>query len=403
MEFIQNDSDHIASTLVSNRVMRRSVLLSSMLVPMLLVALGACNKGKKDKTTPKNKSTGTVTVEDTKLMGDGEDIPDAPKGTGDSGTEGDGGKAETDGDGKTADAGDKPAEPEPPKIEPPDLDVGAAGQAQAVRKHLDTARNALSGSSKDPNLALREARSALSADAANIDAVVLMAHAYYHKRLYDTAEVMLDMLFKARKKAKNHAGVYYVYGLLYDATKRPEAAVLAYEKAVEYRSGYKSAMVNLGVHYIRNHKFAEAIGIYEQLTGSLGLQNATTWTNLGSAYRGRSGNYEDRGKQVEYLHKAETAYKRALSYDKNYANVYYNLGLLYLDADPYPLSDGKAMDTLKRLERSKTYFEEYRGMSGANQDLVNNRTKQVSKLIKRETKRRKRAEKKKNDKNDDDW
>ena len=378
---------------------------------VFLLALGACKKNDKGKTTPK-KSSGTVTTEGTKLMGDGAEVPDAKGGDG-SGTDGASGKDGAEpGDkdaGKDAQAGkdgDGKDEPEAPKIEPPDLDSGAASAAQNVAKHLDTARKALSGPNKDPDKALREARAVLVDDAANVDAVVLMAHAYHHKRLHDTAEVMLDMLFKNRKKAKTNPGVYYVYGLIYDHTNRPEQAMAAYKKAVEFRPDYRSALINLGVHYLRNHLFTDAIATYEKLTGPLGVKNEVTWTNLGSAYRGHTGDYaSDSPKRVEYLRKAETSYKRAISASKNYGNVYYNLGLMYLDADPFPMPDGSAMDKLKRLERAKTYFEEYRSSSGADLDLVDDRTKQVNKLIKRETKRRKRAEKKKKkkDSGDDDW
>jgi tetratricopeptide (TPR) repeat protein len=384
--------------------------LVTRFVPMFAAALllmmpAACKKNDKGKTTPKG-STGTVTTEDTKLMGDGGDIPDA-KGDG-SGNES---KTDDSGDagGKEADgtSGAEVPQPELPKIEPPDLDIGAEAQAQSVAKHLDAARLALSGPKKDPDLALREAQAALTADAANVDAVVLMAHANYHKRLYDTAEIMLDMLFKSRKKAKTTPGVYYVYGLIYDRTDKPEKALVAYQKAIELDPEYRSALINLGVHHLRNHAFDDAIAIYEKLTGTYKMQTAPLWTNLGSSHRGHSGDYPaGSDKRVEQLRKAETAYKRALSADRNYGNVYYNLGLLYLDAEPFPMPDGSAMDLIKRLERAKTYFEEYRTMSGADIELVEERLKHVNKLINRETKRRKREETKaKKTKKDggDDW
>lgn len=388
-------------------VLMSVVRTSTIIAAALSLALVACKKDDKSETTPKKTSSGTVTTEDTKLMGDGTDVPDA-KGTPDS-KDGKGGKdgaehAKGEPDGKP-DGADK--KPDAPTIKAPDLDVGAAAQAQSVAKHLETARTALTGPGKDPDRALREARAALTADSTNIDAVVLMAHAYYAKRLYDTAEVMLDMVLKARKKAKNHPGVYHVYGLIYDQTKRPELAMAAYQKAVERRPNFKSALINLGVHYLRNRSFNEAITTYEKLTNQLNVKTPTTWTNLGSAYRGHSGDYPpESSERTKYLHKAEASYKRALGLAKSYANAYYNLGLLYLDAQPFPMPDGAPMDKLKRLERSKTYFEEYRSMSGADLDLVDSRTKQVNKLIKRETKRRKREEKKKKKKksgDDDDW
>ncbi len=398
--------DRVSVERVSCAVVRPAVTI----LAALLLALGACgSKSKKSKTTP--GSSGSVATEDTKLMGDGTPVGDGAAGDGKgdkaAGGDGKGDKAAGDGKGDTT-ADGKPKKPEPPKIEPPDLDVSAAAQTQRVKKHLEVARNALRGTKKDPDLAIREAKAALAVDAGSVDAVVLIAHAYYTKRLYDTAEVMLDMMYKDRKSAKSNATVFYVYGLIYDRTDRPERALLAYQTALKLRRDYKSALVNIGVHHLRKHKYQDAIAVYEKLTNKMGVNNATTWTNLGSAYRGRSGDYgADSSRRMELLRQAETAYKRALTIKKDYANVYYNLGLLYLDADPFPNPDGSKMDKLKRLERSKTYFDEYQNMSGADIDLVARRSKQVKKLIKRETKRRKREankkKKKKKKNSDDDW
>ena len=411
------NSSHYSDPNRTSRVLMTVVRTSFIISASFLLALGACKKNDKSETTPKKASSGTVTTEGTKLMGDGSDVPDPDGKSGETGTSDKAGDEQAQKDGSATGKGGKggnggkdgkDGKDEPPKIQAPDLDVGAAAQAQSVAKHLDTARKALIGTNADPEVALREARSALESDSANIDAVVLMAHAYYAKRLYDTAEVMLDMMLKSRKKAKDHPGVYHVYGLIYDQTKRPELAMAAYQQAVERRPKFKSALINLGVHHLRNRSFTDAISVYEQLTRDLSVKTPATWTNLGSAYRGHSGDYPpESGQRTTFLHKAEASYKRALGLTKSYGNAYYNLGLLYLDAQPYPMPDGKAMDKLKRLERSKTYFEEYRSVSGADLDLVDSRTKQVNKLIKRETKRRKREEKKKKKKkksgDDDGW
>src|SRR6185369_3212706 len=113
---------------------------------------------------------------------------------------------------------------------------------------------------------------------------------YYHKKLYDTAELALDDLFK-RETAKHNANVYYVYGLVYDHTNRPEQAVLAYRKAVELNPNFASALVNLGVHQLENKQYGEAQTTFEKLTKEMGRNDAVTLTSLGSAYRGRSGDY----------------------------------------------------------------------------------------------------------------
>lgn len=398
-------------------------LVAAVFALAIALTVGGAACGGKDKNeTNKPGSSGTVTTEktgETETM-DGDDDPVAPwengsSGSGSSKTSDDEGKSSDKGDGTSGDGGDGTSgdggdgavagkdgaqTDEPPPIQPPDLDLSAADQKERVTGHLRNAWRALRGGSKDPDLAIREARLALAADATNIDAIVVIAHAYYTKRLYDTAEVVLDMTFKERRAAKTNPGIYHVYGLIYDRTDRPERAFLAYQKAVELAPGYKSALVNLGTHYLRNKNYDRAQTVYEKLTGELKVQSAITWTNLGSSYRGNAANYPaESPRRGELLRKAEVAYKRALDADGKYANVYYNLGLLYYDADPFPGPGGQPLDKLERLERAKTYFDEYRVMSGADVDLVNRRTKDVAKLIKREKKKRERA--KKGD--DDDW
>jgi tetratricopeptide (TPR) repeat protein len=280
--------------------------------------------------------------------------------------------------------------PPPPKIKPPDLDLPAADQARRVEGQLVMARRALTATTPDPDRALEAARAALEIDATSIDAVALMAHAYHAKGFDDTAEVMLDMLYRERERARQHAGVFYVYGLIYDATDRADRAMSAHYQAVQLDPKHLGAMTNLGAHYLRKKMFAEATLVFEKLTGELGSKSAVVWTNLGSSYRGRAAEFPAGSPNRDaFLREAETAFKRAMSSDRGYPNTYYNLGLLYLDADPFP-GASSPMDTLQRLGQARTYFEEYGRSRGADRDLMNERIKDVDKLIKREKKRQKR-------------
>ncbi len=281
--------------------------------------------------------------------------------------------------------------PAPPKIKPPDLDLPAADQARRVESQLTMGRRALGATPPDPDRAIEAARAALEIDTTSIDAVAVMAHAYHAKGFQDTAEVMLDMLYRERERARQSPAVFFVYGLVYDATDRPERALAAYYQAVQIEPTHQGALTNLGAHYLRKKMFAEATLIFEKLSGELGVRSAVVWTNLGSAYRGRASDYPvGMPNRDAFLREAETAFKRAMSHDRSYANIYYNLGLLYLDADPFPGPSGP-MDALQRLGQARTYFEEYGRQRGADRDLMNERIKDVDKLIKREKKRQKRG------------
>jgi tetratricopeptide (TPR) repeat protein len=274
----------------------------------------------------------------------------------------------------------------------PNHDPDPAQAKTQVDQHLAQAKQALSQPTPDADGALRAAREALKIDASSVDAAAYVGFAYYHKKQYDTAELVLDELFK-RPTAKQNATVYYVYGLVYDKTNRPEQAVLAYRKAVEINPSHSSAQTNLGVHQLRNKQYAEAQTTFERLTKEMGKSDAVTLTSLGSAYRGRSADYPPGApERRQFILAAEASYKRALSVNPNYGPAYFNLGLLYLDADPFP-SGGGALDTMQRLNAAKGFFDQYKNMPGVDIKLYDERMKDVGKLIKREESRRKKASK----------
>jgi tetratricopeptide (TPR) repeat protein len=364
--------------------MHRLAHLTSALAVVLGLGAGLTACGGKDKKAPAAPGAAEPGQEG---MNDGDP-------TGDPGSPGQPG-AEPGEPGADGQAGTEPgAEPEAPPIVAPNLDPDPAQAKTQVDEHLKRGNAALQTGSLDPDKAIAEAKAALAIDATSVDAVVVMAHGYYHKKLYDTAEVILDMLFKERAAAKNNAGVYFVYGLVYDKINEPQKARVAYEKAVELEPSHLSALTNLGTHQLANKQYRDAVRTYEKVSRE--RQTAAVFNALGSAYRGQSADYDPgAGDRANLLRKADTAYKRAIQADRNFGQAYYNLGLLYLDADPYPGEGGAPMDTLLRLQQAKKYFDDYKSMPGANTTLHAERTKDVDKLIKREEKARKKNAKEK--------
>jgi len=365
-------------------------------VVCLVACLGACGGGdKKEKTTPDKVKAG-----DSQSMNDFGDPADSanpngaghatapgaaqgPGGTGRSGSDAAGGAADAGG----ANRAGGPEMAATPVVSMPNYDPDPGQARSQVDQHLQVARTALSHAMPDAETALREARLALEIDAANVDAAAMVAFAYYHKRLYDTAELVLDDLFK-REAAKQNANVYYVYGLVYDHTNRPEQAVLSFKKAVELNPGHASALVNLGVHQLQNSQYGEALQTFDRLVRQFGRSDVVTLTSLGSAYRGRAADYPATSPEHDdNVRRAEAAYKRALQASSNYGPAYYNLGLLYLDNDPFP----GLSDQLLRLNTSKSYFDQYKNMPGVDMKLYDDRMKDVTKAIKRVEKQQKRG------------
>ena len=379
------------------RPMGRLVRLGLVLLALGAGATACGGKDKKKPTTPTGDKTGGGS--DAEGMKDG-DVPDGEGGVANNRGGGGGGDGAgvgdklpgTEGQG-TEGSGGGTDEPAAPEIKPPNLDISPEQARTEVDRHLRAAKGMLGQKTPDPDGAIREAQAALAVDGTSIDAIVTIAHANYHKRLYDTAEVILDGLLERRPTSQQNPYLYYVYGLVYDKMGEAPRAFAAYRQAVKLSPSYVAALINLGVHQLTNKQYADAVATYEKLTGDLDKSDAATWSSLGSAYRGMSGDYDPGSPQRDqWLAKAESAYKRSQAADRNYGPAYYNLGLLYLDADPFPTDSGP-MDTLARLNRAKTYFDEYKNMPGVDMKLYDERTKDVTKLIKREEKKRAKSKK----------
>ena len=85
---------------------------------------------------------------------------------------------------------------------------------------------------------------------------------------------------------------------------------------------------------------------------------------------------------------AESAaiYRALLASYPRWVNAHYNLGLLYLDTEPYP----GISDDLVRLNAAKGFFEQYKNMPGVDIKLYDSRMKDVDKMIKRVQKQQKK-------------
>jgi tetratricopeptide (TPR) repeat protein len=360
----------------STNVTRHMTRILGALLLSFAVACGG--GGKKEPTTP-GKGSGS---DDQSMKDNGDPTDPGGSSGGTGGTGGNTGGTGGTGGGTDPGAGPDPANPTPEPevvVTMPNYDPDPAQAKTQVDAHLTIARQALSGTTPDADTALKEARLALAIDAASVDAAAMVALAYFHKRLYDTAELVLDDTYK-RPSAQGNANINYVYGLVYDVTNRPDRAKLAYQKAVSIDPNHASALTNLGVHQLKNGQYDEAQRTFERLTREFRKADAITLTSLGSAYRGRSADYPTgSGDRDNLVRSAEAQYKKALQANASYGPAYYNLGLLYLDNDPYP---GVA-DPLARISAAKSYFDQYKNMSGVDMKLYDERMKDVSKAQKK--------------------
>lgn len=399
--------DRPARSRVPTPVTRLSYLATAL---VLALGLGAgCNRDKKESTTPTAGGEQVGGVPDLDDRGQGPDDVDLPDGTGSP----DGGPVaggEPDAQEPGDEPGDEPGEPAAEARQvPPNLDMPEAERKATVKTQLSQARAALSGSKKDTDAAVRAAKAALSADALNVEAVAILGLAYYHSGWIETAEETLETVFTPRDltssdpvrrevakdlqaRARKNADIYYVYGLIYDSRDDGARAQLAYEAAVQNNPRHASALTNLGRVYLENDLDAQAVEVYTKLFNDLGVKTALVYNNLGAAYRGRAFDFRnDPDRYKQYLKLAEEGFKRAVQTDKGYGPAYFNLAVLYMDADGMPGANGQPLDTLARLKMAETYFDQYRKMPGANLAKVDDLTKTLGRAIKREQRARDRA------------
>jgi Tfp pilus assembly protein PilF len=356
--------------------MRLGALLFALLAGAALAACGGKSKG--DATGPGGPGGGGGGAAGDEATAGAAGAPGGDPGG--SGGEGGGGEGGGGGGGTAGGA---------PDVRPPGLDLAPAEKKRRVSEHVKRGLDAIEKSG-NPDFAVTEAKAALAVDETSVDAMVLLAHAYYVKGYVDLVE---DVCGKALERGgAKHKKLHFLMGLVHEKNDHPDKAMASYRKATELDPSYRPALMNLGVHLLGAKRFREAATLYEKLTGSLSYQGAASLTNLGSAYRGWSAEFTtaDPAKRNQLLLKAEATYKKALALDQNYGHAYYNLGLLFLDADPFPAGKDD-MDPLQRLQRAKGYFDQYRRLPGANQKLADEQVSVAQKLIDKEERARKKA------------
>jgi tetratricopeptide (TPR) repeat protein len=254
------------------------------------------------------------------------------------------------------------AEPEPIKKEPPKppgQDLPAEERERIIKSRL--ALGAEAEKRKDADGMVREAMGVLDVEETNVDAMILLAHGYYLKGNLDKTEAVLTEGLK-QEAALKRGKLWMLFGLVYDKTDREDQALVAYTKATESNPNYAAAWTNRGVIMQKRKVFAGdggAVACFEKALNLTGRNKvAKLHLHLGAAYRGLST--DQPAQRDKLLRDAENELKAAITLDPNYAAAYFNLALLYFDADPFP-----GLEKLNRLSTAMRYMNEYKRVMGA--------------------------------------
>ncbi len=331
---------------------------------------GSGAKAKQDPTTPESSGEvtyGTLPDKDSKAGTDKPALPDPSDAV-----------AEAPAEQPEA----EPAVPvEPPK--PPGEDLSDEEKQQRVTRHLAEARQHLRQKNADGMISA--ALATLDVDQTSVEAMILLGHGYFLKGWDDKSRAVLEEALRRQPDlAGNDAKLWMIFGLLMSRAGREEESLQLYGRATEKNPDYTEAWINRGVIYLRRNAFlyvenGETIGALPSFERANGLQlgaamtdddragcrckQAATCAHLGAAYRGvssLSGQPRD-----ELLVRAERCFKNAMTVRSDYAPAYYDAGLLYLDAEPYP-----GLEKKPRLERAMTYLKRYRELAGITTDAA---------------------------------
>jgi Tfp pilus assembly protein PilF len=226
--------------------------------------------------------------------------------------------------------------------------------------------------------AIRTAKSALRRDEKYVPAMVVMARAYYHLGKLEFADSICDIALSINGATGE---CYNLKGFIALKNEEDVVARKMFEKATQVQPALGPPWLNLGAQYLKVKNYKAAVGPLERAT-QLMPDRPQAFLNLGSAYRGDN--------QVV---KAFNNYTKALKLrSNNYPAAYFNLGILFLDAQKYP-----GMDKLQQLNTAVTYFNRYKQQMSylSKDDPVDGYIVEAQKAYKREQRNREREAKRK--------
>ncbi len=184
---------------------------------------------------------------------------------------------------------------------------------------------------EDWGAARRGAQSLLEVDPSRAESHFLMGLVEFKAGNLDDARLHFDEAIRASNEP--YAEAWYNLGVLERKADKPDAAIAAYQKAIEARPGYLAAINNLGLVYsdLGRHEEAEA-RFREALAKKADYPSA--WVNLARTLSARGRNDE-----------ALAAYRKALEIDPNERSAQLQVAV-----------------TLRRMGRADEAIAEYRSL-----------------------------------------
>lgn len=256
-----------------------------------------------------------------------------------------GGEAESVEDEKVAAKKVETPADKPKIVHPQDRDPDKEKAKMArSRKHSAEAKKLLRSNQGDK--AIEKARAALREHEQNVEAMLVIAEAFYKQGKHELVQSVTGSILKVDDKVlspEEKSQAYNLMGFAYLQAGRRSDAFTAFKNAAETDEHNASAWNNLGVQYMwrGDPQTAESCFAYAV---SLDPKFADAHLNHGAALRAN-------GK----LGEAEQALQSAAKLRPDWAEVHFNLGVLYLDATSIP-----KLDEIAKLDAAIKEFESYK-------------------------------------------
>lgn len=204
--------------------------------------------------------------------------------------------------------------------------------------------------------AIAEARKALREHEQNVEAMLVIAEAFYKQGKHELVQSVTGSILKVDEKVltpEEKSQAYNLMGFAYLQAGNRGKAFRAFKDAAETDDQNAAAWNNLGVQYMWQGDTATAEACFEYAV-SLDDKFAESHLNHGAALRANNKTDE-----------AEAAFRAASRLRPDWAEVHFNLGVLYLDADKIG-----TLDTIARLEAAITEFNNYKAAAAKGNTTV---------------------------------
>jgi len=208
--------------------------------------------------------------------------------------------------------------------------------------------------------ALGNLQRALAIDNDSVVAYTIMALVYMegadkNRNRLDLADLLLT---EGKKRNDKYAPLWNAMGLLQMRRNNVAKALEDFRQAATLDPRLTEARMNVGQIVLSSRNYDEAENQFREVL-KLKKNDYAALVGLGVALRGQATVLRSAGQADKFQQKiddAESSYRAAIDADKNRADAYYNLGLLYKD---YRTNDPDQSKNIAQYKKAKGFFQDY--------------------------------------------